>query len=61
MIIIAHRLSTIQFADIIFVMNQGRIVEQGSHESLLSLNGHYANLYRAQHHGHHHEKTDTMV
>jgi subfamily B ATP-binding cassette protein MsbA len=61
MIIIAHRLSTIQFADIIFVMNQGRIVEQGSHESLLAQNGHYANLYRAQHHGLHHEKTDSMV
>jgi ATP-binding cassette, subfamily B, bacterial MsbA len=61
MIIIAHRLSTIQFADRIFVMNQGQIVEQGTHDSLLQLNGHYANLYRAQHHGQIHEKTDSLV
>lgn len=50
MIIIAHRLSTIQFADVIFVMSQGKIVEQGSHQELLNLKGHYANLYYAQHH-----------
>lgn len=48
MIIIAHRLSTIQFADLIFVMHQGQIVEQGRHQELLERHGHYANLYRAQ-------------
>ncbi len=42
--VIAHRLSTIQKADIILVVSQGRIVEQGSHESLLKKGGHYAHL-----------------
>lgn len=49
MIIIAHRLSTIKFADVIFVMHEGKIIEQGSHQELLTLNGHYASLYYAQH------------
>ena len=63
MIIIAHRLSTIQFADMIFVMDQGQIVEQGRHDELLARNGHYAALYYAQHHTSfkHHEKPVTMV
>lgn len=43
-IVIAHRLSTIVNADIICVMKDGRIVEQGSHSDLLELNGHYARL-----------------
>lgn len=47
-IVIAHRLSTIQHADWIIVMDAGRIVEQGTHESLLSLNHHYAKLVRMQ-------------
>lgn len=47
-IIIAHRLSTIKHADNIIVMHQGRIVEEGTHSSLLQLNGYYASLYRAQ-------------
>jgi ATP-binding cassette subfamily B protein len=46
--IIAHRLSTIRNADIILVMKDGDIVEQGSHEQLLRQNGFYADLYRAQ-------------
>lgn len=46
--IIAHRLSTIKNADIIIVMKNGDIVEQGSHEELLSLNGVYAELYNSQ-------------
>lgn len=46
--IIAHRLSTIKNADIILVMKDGDIVEQGSHEKLLAENGFYANLYNAQ-------------
>ena len=63
MIIIAHRLSTIQFADMIFVMDQGQIIEQGRHDELLARNGHYASLYYAQHHTSfkHHEKPVTMV
>lgn len=46
--IIAHRLSTIRNADLILVMNQGDIVEQGTHEQLLTKNGFYASLYKSQ-------------
>ena len=46
--IIAHRLSTIKNANLILVMNEGNIVEQGTHEELLRLNGFYANLYNSQ-------------
>jgi subfamily B ATP-binding cassette protein MsbA len=46
--IIAHRLSTIEQADKIIVMNEGEIVEEGTHQSLLGLNGHYAKLHRMQ-------------
>ena len=46
--VIAHRLSTIRDADVILVMNNGDIVEQGNHEQLLAAGGFYANLYRSQ-------------
>ena len=46
--IVAHRLSTIKEADIILVMKDGNIIEQGNHETLLSENGFYANLYNSQ-------------
>ncbi len=46
--IVAHRLSTIQNADIILVMKDGKIIEQGNHEDLLEKNGFYANLYNSQ-------------
>jgi ATP-binding cassette subfamily B protein len=46
--IVAHRLSTIREADMILVMNEGQIVETGTHESLLAQNGFYANLYNSQ-------------
>ena len=46
--IVAHRLSTIQNADVILVMKDGHIIEQGSHKELLAKNGFYANLYQSQ-------------
>ena len=46
--VIAHRLSTIRDADLILVMEDGSIVEQGSHEQLLEVDGAYARLYRSQ-------------
>ena len=47
-LIIAHRLSTIRSADRILVIEDGRIVEQGSHDALLAKNGEYAALWRTQ-------------
>ena len=46
--IVAHRLSTIQSADVIMVMKDGNIIEQGNHETLLAKGGFYANLYNSQ-------------
>lgn len=46
--IIAHRLSTIKNADMILVMKDGDIIEQGNHEELLAKNGFYADLYNSQ-------------
>ena len=47
-LVIAHRLSTIEHADRIVVLEQGQIVENGSHEDLIKKDGLYANLYRIQ-------------
>ena len=46
--IVAHRLSTIREADVILVMRDGHIIEQGNHENLLAKNGFYAQLYNSQ-------------
>ena len=46
--VIAHRLSTIKDADVILVMKDGDIVEQGTHDELLAKNGFYADLYNSQ-------------
>ena len=46
--VIAHRLSTIKNADVILVMKDGDIIEQGNHEELLAKNGFYAQLYNSQ-------------
>lgn len=46
--VIAHRLSTIKDADVILVMNEGKVIEQGNHEELLAQNGFYADLYYSQ-------------
>ena len=46
--VIAHRLSTIRNADLILVMKDGNIIEQGNHQELMSQNGLYADLYNSQ-------------
>lgn len=46
--VIAHRLSTIRDADVVLVMNEGRIIEQGTHDELLAAGGFYADLYESQ-------------
>ncbi len=46
--VIAHRLSTIKNADLILVMQDGDIIEQGNHETLMKENGFYASLYNSQ-------------
>ena len=46
--IVAHRLSTIRSADVILVMKDGNIIEQGSHDELLQKKGFYYNLYQSQ-------------
>ena len=46
--IVAHRLSTIREADVILVMKDGNIIEQGNHETLLGKKGFYAGLYESQ-------------
>lgn len=47
-LVIAHRLSTIRNADLIVVMNQGKIVEQGTHDTLIKKKGYYFDLVRQQ-------------
>jgi ATP-binding cassette subfamily B multidrug efflux pump len=54
--VIAHRLSTVRDADLILVMDHGRIREQGTHHSLLAANSYYARLYAAQFAGHQHAR-----
>lgn len=50
-IVIAHRLSTIRDADVIVVMDRGRIVEQGNHDALLAQKGEYYDLYMTEYAG----------
>ncbi|NQF12994.1 ABC transporter ATP-binding protein [Brevibacillus sp. HB1.3] len=47
-LVIAHRLSTVEDADVIYVMDHGKVIEQGSHVELMQYNGTYANLYEVQ-------------
>lgn len=58
--VIAHRLSTIRDADLILMMKNGEIVEQGSHESLLAKGGEYHTLYQSQFAGGHEEEKDQL-
>lgn len=46
--VVAHRLSTIKESDVILVMKDGHIIEQGNHETLLAKGGFYTNLYNSQ-------------
>jgi ATP-binding cassette subfamily B protein len=46
--VVAHRLSTIRNADVILVMRNGKIIEQGNHDTLMAKNGFYTNLYNSQ-------------
>jgi ABC-type multidrug transport system fused ATPase/permease subunit len=48
LIIIAHRLSTIDFSDNIIVIEKGKLLENGSHQELIKLNGKYASLWKKQ-------------
>ena len=50
-IVIAHRLATVRRADVIFVIDRGRVVEQGSHDELLERDGLYSRLYELQFQG----------
>jgi ATP-binding cassette subfamily B protein len=59
-IIISHRLSTVQIADRIYVLKEGRIVEEGSHRELLRRNGHYALLYNSQAENYRYEAADAI-
>ncbi len=47
-LVIAHRLSTVENADLILVLQDGRIAERGNHDELMKIDGIYANLYRMQ-------------
>ena len=47
-LLVSHRFSTVRAADHIIVLDRGRVIEQGDHETLLRRNGHYAELYRLQ-------------
>ena len=60
-IVIAHRLSTIRTADLILVVEDGRIAERGTHEELLALDGRYAELYRTQFTSHGEGATQTSA
>ena len=55
-LVIAHRLSTIKRADKIIVLQHGRVMEQGTHEQLLAMGGHYSQLYQGQTLGAEHEE-----
>ena len=58
-VIIAHRLSTIKNADVIYAIKNGKVLENGTHEELLKLNGYYAGMVKAQLDGN--DKNDKVI
>lgn len=61
MFLISHRLSSVKDADIVFMLEEGKIIEQGTHKELMAADGKYAGMYRMQAKNYQPEETDLEV